>query len=73
MEKKPAQSSTVGKDGKVFKTFRLRPETVESLGQVATKAGTSPSSIVDALVTKLVEHGPDRINWASMKLGANTD
>lgn len=52
-----------GKDGKVFKTFRLPPDTVTQLEQAARVAGVPPSTVVEVLVGLLVKHGPERVNW----------
>lgn len=63
MTKPKNQPLQPGKDGKVFKTFRLRPETVAQLEQVGRVAGVPPSTVVEVLVRELVKHGPERINW----------
>jgi len=48
-------------DGKVFRTLRLLPRTVEDLNQVATVWKCSPSAVVEELLAQVVRFGPERI------------
>lgn len=59
-----------GKDGKVFKTFRLPPDTVTQLEQVAQGAGVPPSTIVEVLVRELLKHDWRAVNWTGTTLPA---
>lgn len=65
---KAAHSSAPGKDGKVFKTFRLKPSTVAELEQVGKAAGLPPSAVVEVLLSELTKHGAHRIDWTAHRL-----
>lgn len=45
------------------RAFRLSEPTLQNLDLVAKLAGTSPSRVIDVLVSELMAYGPEKVDW----------